>query len=232
MAQKKTKLVPRLSVSKMAEYQTAGPNRRRRIILDAKDPQPYIVGIYEYAKDAITEYLAGDELDAEGLLKAIDEIAHREPQRPSDAKSIKLCCEALERFVSLFKHGEDLAALKRSKGAQASPKLVISEVEISIQPDVILKGAVNVTKTIGAIKLVFGKSEPLTPEHGESIALMLQEHITKHLSAGMKVDPRICMVLDVFSGRVFYPPKAVKRRMANILASCEEIKAQWRSIAA
>ena len=48
---------PQISLNKLAEYLDANPTRRKRIVKDAKDPQPFIVTRYNEARNGIIEYI-------------------------------------------------------------------------------------------------------------------------------------------------------------------------------
>ena len=48
---------PRISVTKLGEYMVASPTPRRRIVIDQKRPQDYIVARYNDAQESIAEFL-------------------------------------------------------------------------------------------------------------------------------------------------------------------------------
>lgn len=48
---------PRISVNKLGEYLTEpNPSRRRRILLDQKEPKDFILPYYDPARDAILRF--------------------------------------------------------------------------------------------------------------------------------------------------------------------------------
>mgnify|MGYP007071004199 CR=1 FL=1 len=212
----------------MAEYLTASSSRRHRIIRDAKEPPPFIVNTYEYAKDAVVGYMISSKLDREELLSALSILKERKPTGPNDKQNLRLCIEALSTFTGNADALEHLMPVERVKGPQKAKKLHVNGVDISVQPDIMLKerGKADV-QAIGGLKLVFGKSKPLTEDQGFNIATMLKLHLDEVKPEGAIVQNKLCMVLDVFSGRVYTPPKAIVNRLRDVHAACTEIVTMW-----
>jgi hypothetical protein len=229
MKEKATEPGPRISVRQLAEYMVAKAARRRKIILDAKDPAPFIVNKYEYAKDALGDFLVDDPTNVEALLSEIVELKQRKAHSPNDESCLKLSIEALERFARHLESVELTSAFKREKGPLSAPKLSISKVKVSVQPNIIVRGTYKSKRALGAIKLVFGKTAPLTDDEGASIALLVLRYLEASKMDGEVVTPALCLVVDVFTGKVFTPPKATKRIYNHIEAACEEINVRWNS---
>jgi hypothetical protein len=75
--------------------------------------------------------------------------------------------------------------------------------------------------------LYFSKNEPLTNKIGEYIAAILHQYAEARLAKRGGCDRRLCRVIDVFTGRFFLAPKAIKRKREDITDACQEIERMW-----
>ncbi|MGB3526524.1 MAG: hypothetical protein WBB32_11240 [Flavobacteriales bacterium] len=225
-----TPAAPRLSVAKIAEYVSATPARRKRIILDAKEPMTFIVNTYVNAKDTLVDYFMAENLNLEDILAAMERIKQARADTPNAQQNQRLCIEALERFVDAAADLDHLESFKRNKGPKSAKKLPVKGVDISVQPEVILRHAVKGKRTVGAVKLVFSKNNPLSNAQGECIAALLNAHLQDIKKADETVAVKHCLVVDVFAGQIYSPPKAFKRKMKDVEAACEEIAGRWEAL--
>ena len=128
---------PKISLNKLGEYLDATPSRRRRIVKDQQDPQPFIFTRYGDARDEIVKYLEGGMEREDEMLAAAARL--REAGAATDfSRQDKLAsAEAIEDFLDaaeqldidgLSAHGTDKAT---------SEFLEVSGVGVSVRPDVI-----------------------------------------------------------------------------------------------
>jgi hypothetical protein len=95
---------------------------------------------------------------------------------------------------------------------------------------VLLRGANRLKQpVVGAVKLYFSKSFPLSAEGGEYVATAVHESV-ESLEPSATADPRLCQVIDVFGGKVFHAPRAIVRRRKDLYAACEEIVRAWEAV--
>lgn len=80
---------------------------------------------------------------------------------------------------------------------------------------------------LGEIKLCFSKTHPLDREAGEYVGTALYEHAQMTMSDQGKIDPRYCMIIDVFAGKVHMAPRAYIARKRDMEAACAEIALHW-----
>lgn len=225
-----TREAPRLSVAKIAEYVSATPARRKRIILDAKEPMTFIVNTYVNAKDTLVDYFTAENLNLEDILSAMERLKRARADTPNAQQNQRLCIEALGRFIVAAADLDHLEGFKRNKGPKSAKKLPVNGVDISVQPEVILRLTVKGKRTVGAVKLVFSKNSPLSTAQGECIAALLNEHLQDIKKANETVAVKHCLVVDVFAGQVFTAPRAFKRKMKDVEAACEEIAGRWDAL--
>ena len=110
------------------------------------------------------------------------------------------------------------------------PKVIINEVEISVYPDCIITGTHRGNSALGAIKLYFGKNEPLTKDMGAYITTLTKRFLEENYQSEGAVRNQICQVIDVFGRSVFYAPTAYTRRINEIASACDEIKFWWNAL--
>jgi hypothetical protein len=216
---------PRISVNKLAEYLSAPPARRKRIIHDQKEPKTFVVARYTEAERAITEAICGRSLrPVEHALKALEGQVAR-----SDfaAETAQLCWDALSSFADLWEEGLlDIDGLELRPGDNNAPKLEVGGVAISVRPEIFTAGVERGETTVGAIKFCLSKTNPLDAASGANAATVVRHFVETHRSEG-RVDSASIIVVDVFSRQVFTAPKSYKRRLADVAAACEEIALRW-----
>lgn len=220
---------PRISVNKLGEYMLAGARRRRRIVVDQREPKNFLVPIYTPAEEAISRYLVGGGTDRDIIDAEIRRLSMREPgERAWVTERNGLCVDALEAFRDLA-DDFDLEGFEVRAG-DTGGGLSIGGVYVSVRPEVLLrqpdgKGGFRQ----GAIKLYLVKSYPHSDASAAFVGTTVLEYLRQEREQDGKVDPELCLVVDVFGGEVFTAPKAYKSRLKELEAACEEIRGRWNS---
>jgi len=218
MARKKERDDPRISMTKLAEYMSAQPRRRRQIIEDQKRPKDYIVPIYADAVVAARDCLlrGGDE---RVVTRAIKVIASRAVTTDWEVMRQQSCIEGLEAFLELLPT-VDLDGANLRPGDAEPPMLDVAGVSISVRPEVTLKRGGK----LGAVRIYFSKGYVLGTQSGQYGTTVLHHFVEQFLG---KPDPKLSILIDVFGGEVHTAPLAHRRRRADIEAACEEIALRW-----
>jgi hypothetical protein len=221
-----TRESPRVSVSKLGEYLTASPARRKRIIHDQKHPCDPQYLRYPEASAAITEFLCKG-LNAGVLRDHQERFFNTVPQSEFEAQRLQLCIEALDAFAALVPSLELDDIIISAVGTEP-PVMHLAGVTISVRPEVILQMMDRRGENkVGLLKLYFAKWHPLDERSGQYIATLLQSFAQLHLRHLGPVDNRLIRVVDVFAGTLFEAPKANTRRLHDVELACEEIGALW-----
>lgn len=217
---------PRISLNKLGEYLTATPARRRRIVEDQINPKEFIAARYTDARENISNYIAG-AIGEQELTDAAKTLRNQTHESKFITQDKSLSADAIDEFLEL---SDQLPTDYRFEKVAASDSstLEISGVTVSIRPDVYLLNDNN--QVVGAIKLHFPKSNPLTTTSGEYVATGLRTFMQEYSQA--TIDPKLCIVIDIPSSNLIAAPKAGKKRMSDIEAACEEINARWKAKAA
>ena len=215
---------PRMSINKLAEYLQANANRRKAIVKDQKFPQEILVSWYTEARIGIVNYFSND-FNKEVLESTITSIVVNDSDSDFQKKNKNSSIEALQKMKG-FEIPKILHNCEIKSYRGKVKKIEIAGVEISINPDLILK-----TKNkkgdpvVGGIKLHFSKNQQLGKDSRENVAMVMKKFLEENYSE--KADGELCLSIDVFSDNVSSSPKAEKRRYQNIESACEEISSRW-----
>jgi hypothetical protein len=227
---------PRLSANQIAEYISAKASSRKRILRDAKYPPTMLLIRYDDARAAVIEHLRSNGTAKDGLNNAIVAL-----QRKADGTSMtdykkqncKLSTEAIEAFqISEKKLG--MGDVKFKAPNLHTTKLKIGGVSLSVSVDLITqKTGSDGGKTIGGIVLVFSKSGGAKKDMGQrcpTIAMLVNQLIKQHLEPGDTCDPKMCMAIDIFSGKAYRAKSQQKMLYKDVETSCEEAATMWPTI--
>lgn len=219
---------PRISLTKLGEYMTAGAARRRSIVRDQKRPRAVIVARYNTARRAIVDHLAAGGVDNNALIDTIEDLEARSGANPSKwhAQDQLLSVEALDAFLEV-NLPLDRWAVRRCPGDP--PKLQIGGVQISVRPDLLIRGHDrDGAPWFGAVKVHISKGFPLCEAAAQYTATMLHLWVEQHLAtADEPANHAACLVLDVFAQAVWTAPRSNQRRRADVAVACEEIALRW-----
>ena len=137
----------------------------------------------------------------------------------------------MQALNSFLKHADRIA-----KGLQAYNielavnftyhKFDLEGVEVSIRPELILRSQ-STGEIIGFVKLYFSKSKQLDGSLSDTISCLGRNYFNEAYS--LTLPEKSCFVLDVFTGELLRAPRAFKRKMSDIAASCREIADRWNS---
>jgi len=201
----------------------AKPGGRQTIVEEQRRPSDFKVPRYQGAADALRRYLFSGGADASILERAIESQKSAVPTTQWSQVNQANCVGALERLPKLLHKlqlGDTRTTLKNDG------ILLMSSVEVSVRPEVIVVQREGGIAGFGAIKLYLGKSKPLTKTVGSYIAVVLQQYM-EVTYPNSTIQRSLCQVLDVFSGQLWTAPEAQKRRRIDLVAACREIYARW-----
>lgn len=221
----KINLKPRFSVNKFGEYLVStSSSRRKRIIHDQKYPPTFIVIAYKDAREAMIKYIINDydeNVLKDAIKKINDSVILDQAEKDNSILALKEIAKC---------NLPDLSSYKKSKYKEDNSKLKISGLDISVNPDVVIRKG----NKVGCIKIHVIKTEQnrLPKAGSEFVSAILQLYTESYLlKDGESVDGKICISIDCFGNSFQVAPKSVKRRLENIQDACEEIVDRWDSVA-
>ena len=199
---------PRISVNKLAEYLVANGTRQRAILRDQKFRN--IAGMYySEAARAVSSCLASNLEDTSGIAQTIRILEQQSPDKAGAMRRVSSNIDALESFEAML-DAIDLKGATAELGEQRPEKLVIHGVDISVRPEIILRGTgKSGKKQVGALKVHFSRTFPLTDASAGYVAAILQRYAQdKLIGVDEIVGPSYCFVVDIGSGTVHSPVKS------------------------
>lgn len=220
---------PRISVTKLGEYTDATPARRRAIVRDQRERRTFIVIRYEQARPPLVDYFASGATNPDPIIDQVGALAAAHGSSDFQTQDFQLSAEALEAFLDIS-DDFDLEGLTAVAGPHAPPRLPISGIDVSVRPDLVLRGTFRGKKVVGALKFHFSKTGLLSEDAGLNIATVLHQYAEAHLLAtGETASARHCAVLDVFAKRWYRAPTAYRMRRQTIAAACQEVALWWHA---
>lgn len=201
----------------------ATPGRRRRIIEDQIAPKDFIVTRYSDARESIVDCISGN-ISEDELTQIAEDLRNTEYESNFTNQDKNLSADAIDAFLEISDQIPENYKFEKFPANEKST-LQISGVDVSIRPDVYIKNDNN--EVVGALKLHFPKSNPLTTTSGEYVATALKTYIQEGTQT--PIDHKLCLVVDVPSSSFIAAPKAGEKRMIDIEAACEEINSQWKA---
>lgn len=222
----KVRETPRISVNGLAEYLVAGAGQRRRIIEEQKRPRPFRVIYYREVEEAIRNFVVSEERDAAALRRAASQLRAVTGESEWETTRRLACAEAIECFLRMV-GALPFGTYQSLRGPNNARSLVIAGVTVSVRPEILLSVEREGARRIGAVKLYFSKSDPVTEEQARYAGALIHQHIDSTYPRMGAVDHRMCFVIDVFGEKVFSAPASYKRRRSDMEAACEEIARAW-----
>ncbi|HZX58978.1 MAG TPA: hypothetical protein VFE54_09635 [Mucilaginibacter sp.] len=218
---------PRISVNKLAEYLEANPTRRKKIVYDAKHPEPFVTTRYKDAREYIKSYICG-ETDEDAILVRIDAFNTADADSDFQEQDNNLSAEVLELLLDTDISSWDGYEISSFEGENTLVN--ISGVDISVNPDLLVKQEKGGETKFGLIKLHLSKTNQLSEESQKIVAVMLLGFAHKIAEEYGTPEEKMCMSFDIFKQHSECCPTAVKMRLRKIEAACEEIALWWGTL--
>lgn len=219
---------PRISANDLAAYMVASETAKQSIIRRNYDPQPFVTTRYQDARNVIKAYLSDD---ARRLNTMHDAISMFE-QRSTDAAESDLrqddARQSIEVLTALRGMDNQLARYQFRDADHSQPKLILSDVEVSVRADLWVHGERQGEEQVGgAIFRMTQDDGGRRADMGRYVATLLRMHLDQNNPTSRAPANRLCMAVDVRHGEVFVAPNANTRRMNDLEAACRVIRALW-----
>lgn len=223
--------LPSITVNKLGEYVVSRGNRQREILKDRKFPQDFKGMYHKEAAEAVSLCLASGLEDLSVLTRVRRALEQRTSEKVGTQRRINSNIDAIEAFDSLL-DSIDFFGGSPELGPHSAPKMVRHSVQISVRPEIVLRGAAPRTKkpVIGALKVHFSRTRPLNEESAGYVSAIVQEWCREHLATTEEVYAPYCFVIDLGSHRVYPGMRSIVQRMKDVEAECRNIPALWESI--
>ena len=164
-------------------------------------------------------------------MSAVELLEQRTPKKIETARRINSNIDAIESFAAML----DMIDFKGGMpelGEHAPPRIRVHDVEISVRPEIVLRGAgKDCRPLVGAMKLHFPKTFALDEEAAGFVLAILQRYAETYLAVGnQNAFWGYCSVADVGSRRFYAGVRSIAARMRDVESECRNIAAIWTSI--
>ena len=227
----KVRSEPRISAPKLGDYMaTPSATTRFGLLRDQKIAPDVQIARYRKAAAEIRTSLVMQADPVTHLTKASARLKSATGKTPWQTNDNATSSEALDhfaKFLGKFNRKGLMFAETRTTGY----KIPIEGVEVSVYPLLrIARDNKDGTRSTGALLAVIRKGDGLSDRAGAVTAELVRMALTR---AGDKsVDPKLCIVVDVFRGKMFQASKQYRKMQADIAAACREIAIIWPKIEA
>ncbi|HBD25673.1 hypothetical protein [Flavobacterium sp.] len=215
----------KISVNKLAEYLKADSVRRRRIIEDQKEPMDFIAIRYADARKAMINYIIKD-FNKSIIENEIEQLSSKINENDFQENDVKTSIEALNCFLNI-ELPEELLKFRRVK-SNKKYILKVKDLNININPDILIKGTIKNKPFIGGIKFNIVKGHKLNDDDRKNVATLIHQVLEEQ----SKDTPNLnfCISIDVFNMTFDNAPKSYKMRRKQIEFACDELGIIWDSI--
>jgi hypothetical protein len=215
---------PRVSVNTLAEYIESNANRRKVIVGDCKNPKPFKATRYNEARKEIVAYLING--DQSILYSAIKDIGAKQDSSKFYDDDRNNSVDGLTGFLEFdYTLISDYQITENGKNTL----LNIKGLQVSVNPEVLVRYTAKGQDQVGAIKLRILKT-PMGKSQQETVALLIKRYLVITQDAGLVISNSLCLSIDVFANKVVPCPKAEIARMKLIESACEEILLRWPTV--
>lgn len=221
---------PKLSLKRFSQYAVATENGRNSILRRCKYPSGYVPRFYEMARKFICDTFAANFGDSDlyfeefkrqaqilrNEAKAYPENKDGYRNRIYSAKGLEEIClisSLLTPILSEFTLNSNLAQRKDS--------ITKNGVRIGAMADMLIYDAVGATQ-IGYLKFNFTTKE-MSKVEADTMLFALNEFFTKK---GVKLNPKNCVLIDVFARRTFTAVN-MSDMVPDVDRNTIEIKNNW-----
>ncbi|MEO7098764.1 MAG: hypothetical protein ABI162_05340 [Luteolibacter sp.] len=218
-------MTPKVSLNKLGEYHSqTNPARRRTIVKDQIKSNKAAAPTYQKAIPIIAACGIGPSFDSGKLSRLIEALSDQNGGTAWVKNDRTNTILALKHWQEIAGRIPILAGFTVSKGEHSPPKIKMGGTDISIRPDLIIRGIYRGNEVVGGIKLHFSKTfaHQLPKEGGKCVAALTQQFLQVTKSKGETARHALCFSVDIFAERIVSAPQNQANLLKSIEASCEE----------
>jgi hypothetical protein len=218
-----------ISLNQMAEFKNATDYGRKRIIKQQLNPDQFRIPWYQLPKARVKK-----SIELKGDLNPIHDgiitLMNRKPLNKRQETDKRVSIDALERYIKIkLPH-----ILKEIDYDVIRPKIKstkVSDVEILVAPEVIVKGILRGKTVFGGIKIHISKNKPFDIQQSKIVATTIVTYLENEVAfEKSEVIPELCFCLDIFSGRIVSAKENDESVYIEIKEICNEIKRVWDAV--
>lgn len=221
---------PVITIISLSKYITSDSKKKESILRKLKFSATPKFARYASPKSAIHQYLNDKNRDLEIFQNWIEKEKLKNPEGLYKISDQKCCIESLTilksyaiQFFSPYNQHYSKWRLKKQ-----FTHVFAEGVDVSLSPDFAIYN-METNELSGFVKLQFSKNknERLTFPQGQLITGLIKEHLEEQFQ--VKLNRRLCMVLDVFSNKIIIAPEDVtwNKDRPKLKKAYKEISTVW-----
>jgi len=221
---------PRLSLKRFSQYMVASERRKTSILRGCKYPGDYVPRFYEMARKLVCEMFAANFEDSDMYFeefkrqaqayrneaKAYPENKDGYKNRVYSANGLDAIC-AISALLTPFLDKN----IVNSNLTHRRDSIIKNGVRIGAVADMLVYDEVGATQ-IGFLKFNFTTKE-ISKTEADIMLFVLSDFFGKK---GVKLNPKSCILVDVFAGRVFTGANISDIRL-DVDKNTSEIRKNW-----
>jgi len=220
-----------VSLNQLVEFPTASDAGKKRIIKQQLQPNPFKIPWYQLTKAKVKKSIELNG-DLSPVYEGIRALMAREPSNKRQLNDKNVSIEALERFIRI----KLPTILNKIEYKIIHPKikiLKISDVDVIVAPEIVVKGVINGQTVLGGIKLHISKHKPFDYKKSVYVATTIHEFLKEKVALSNEiVIPELCFSLDIFGDRIVSAPDNSEDTLNELEQICSEFKLLWNLVAA
>ncbi len=212
-----------ISLNQFVDFSQATENGKKRIIAQQLRPDKLKITWYQTPKARVKKYF---ELhgDLNPIKDGISTLMKKVPKNKKDEDNRRTSIEALERFVEM-KLPSIFNQVNYSVVKPTNKSVAISEVEVKVAPEIIIKGNLEGKVVLGAIKIHISKNKPFDYNRAQVVASIIFKYLKNVIAVDDEIVlPELCFCLDIFAGRIVSAPENLDVIDVEIVNICNDIK--------
>lgn len=217
---------PRFSMNKLAQYVvTQSPRRRRALIMQQIRPLPFITTRYEPARRLLVRHFSDPSRPPKQLSRMAAGLRDRAAPLPDDddsGSSLIASARAVEAFAKIADRVKVNNVIAVA-GPRRQADMTFSGVRVVVCPDVSFLER-GTERRVGALKFHFSVTNRLDIEALRYGAAILHAFLENQ---GERPKRAACVAVDVMAAQHELAPRAMKDRIKNLEAACQEIAERW-----
>ena len=215
-----------ISVNQFAEFSKATLKGKQRILKQQLVPNLLLIPWYRTARAAMKKYLK--EVDNfTPIDEAIEKLTSNVPSTKRQSDERQASVAALTELKT-FAFPKLLRDVEYEIIKPAKNFVTLSNVDIIVAPDVVLRGRHKEKIIYGAVKVHICKTKPFDDKQSKYVANLLHRLLVKNMATDEgEILPELCLCIDVFGGRITPASEVTAKERSEIKTICEEVKKLW-----
>mgnify|MGYP001053172432 CR=1 FL=1 len=216
----------KISINQLASFSKKTERGKLGIVKQQQKPIGAAVALYGKAKKivAVTLINSGNK---EVLNEGIEELKNIVPDTDWKIKNKTGSIDALERFSKISLPHIFYDNVFESIKVSRKNRLIVSDVQIVVSPDIIIKTIIDGQAYYGAIKIHISRNDIFDKEEAKYVTTCLFQYMNDNFGKEGIILPELCLSVDVYGDNIKYAPAETEPAMKAIKIMCQEIKQIW-----